>query len=396
MQGILSFTFVLVTFAVADLIAIKTKSIVSSMFTCSVIFIVGFWLGVPQTLFSDSTMHAIGAMLITSLLAHMGTMISLKELKAQWKTVLIATGAVIGIALIVLTVGPMLMGRNEALVAAPVISGGVIAALKMQETMISTGVANAESLAVFATVLMVMEGFIGYPVASLMLRKEAKRIKSALDNNTYVRPVNDEEENKRKKLIPQPKEDVDSDNFYLAKVAIVALLATLAAEGLKQLTGVNIIDKNIMSLLFGIVGHEIGFLDSGILAKANANGLAMAALMAVVFSSLSYATPEVLLEILPNIIIAQILGVIGYAVFSLIVGKLLNVSPWLSIAIGSTANYGFPGTYVISKEVSKAVGETQEEKEIILEAILPKMLVGGFITVSIASVFLASIVAAFV
>ncbi len=72
------------------------------------------------------------------------------------------------------------------------------------------------------------------------------------------------------------------------------------------------------------------------------------------------------------------------------------MSPWLSIAIGSTANYGFPGTYVISKEVSKAVGETQEEKEIILEAILPKMLVGGFITVSIASVFLASIVAAFV
>ena len=176
----------------------------------------------------------------------------------------------------------------------------------------------------------------------------------------------------------------------------MALLATLAANGLESLTGFNIIDKNIMSLLFGIVAHELGFLESGVLVKANANGLAMAALMTVVFASLANATPTVLVEIIKPILIAQVLGVAGYAIFAFIVGKALNVSPYLAIAIGSTANYGFPGTYVISKEVSKAVGETPEQKEMILDAILPKMLVGGFVTVSIASVFLASIVAAFV
>ena len=395
MQGILSFTFVLVTFAIADIIAIKTKSIVSSMFTCSVIFIIGFWLGIPQTLFSDSSLYVIGAMLITSLLVHMGTMISLKQLKAQWKTVLIASGAVVGIAALVLLIGPMLMGQNESLVAAPVISGGVIAALKMQESMMASGVSNAEALAVFATVLMVIEGFVGYPLASFMLRKEAKRIKKELDAGTYV-PEEVKEEAETKRLIPAPKEEIDSENFYLAKTAIVALLATLAAAGLEKLTGVNIIDKNIMSLLFGIIAHELGFLESGILVKGNALGLGMAALMTVVFASLANATPDVLLEILPAIIISQILGVLGYVIFSLIVGKLLKVSPYLSIAIGSTANYGFPGTYVISKEVSKVIGETEEEKEIILDAILPKMLVGGFVTVSIASGFLASIVAAFI
>ena len=66
----------------------------------------------------------------------------------------------------------------------------------------------------------------------------------------------------------------------------------------------------------------------------------------------------------------------------------------MSIAIGSTCNYGFPGTYVISKEVAKAAGDSVDEQEKILNAILPKMLVAGFITVSIASVLLASIAAA--
>ena len=205
MQGILSFAFVLVTFAVADLIAIKTKSIVSSMFTCSVVFIIGFWLGVPQTLFGDSALFSIGAMLITSLLVHMGTMISLKQLKAQWKTVLIASGAVVGIALMVLLVGPFVMGRNESLVASPVISGGVIAALKMSDAMRQSGALNAESLAVFATVLMVMEGFVGYPVASFMLKKEANRIKKEIDAGTFVPETDKLETVEVKKLIPALK-----------------------------------------------------------------------------------------------------------------------------------------------------------------------------------------------
>lgn len=395
MVGILSFSFILVTFAVADMIAVKTKSIVSSMFTCSVVFIVGFWLGIPKTLFADSMLQGIGGLLITALLVHMGTMVSLKQLKAQWKTVLVATGAVIGIALVILTLGQVLMGREEALVAAPVIAGGVIAALKMQETMVASGVANADSLAVFATVLMVMEGFIGYPVASFMLKKEARRIKAEIDNGTYVSEEVDEAENK-KTLIPQVPEHLHSENFYLAKVAIVALLATLTSAGLQKLLGINVIDKNIMSLLFGILFSQLGFLESGILERANSNGLAMAALMTVVFASLANATPAVLLEILPLIIIAQLLGVAGYTVFSVIVGKLLKVSPWLAIAIGSTANYGFPGTYVISNEVAKSVGKNFEERRLILGAIMPKMLVGGFITVSIASVFLASIIATLV
>ena len=394
MQPILSLVFVLVTYAIADIVATKTKSIVSSMFTCSLIFIVGFWLGVPKTLFSDAQLLSIGSLLITMLLVHMGTMMSLSQLKQQWKTVVVAISAIVGIAVLILGVGQLFMDRNSAFVAAPVISGGVIAALKMQESMAMSGVSNAEQLAVFATVLMVMEGFVGYPIASICLNKEAKRVKETIKNGTYDKEFKDEEIEQKKKLFPQIAEKYESENWYLAKTAVIALLATGASLLLQKIFNFNIIDKNIMSLLFGIIFHELGFLDSGILRKASSDGLAMAALMSVVFLSLSNATPDLLISILPLIIIAQILGVIGYAIFGLIAGKFLSISPWMSIAIGSTCNYGFPGTYVISKEVAKAAGDSVDEQEKILNAILPKMLVAGFITVSIASVLLASIAAA--
>ena len=57
------------------------------------------------------------------------------------------------------------------------------------------------------------------------------------------------------------------------------------------------------------------------------------------------------------------------------------------------SSFGFPGTFVVSNEVASAVARNEEEKELILSQILPKMLVAGFVTVSIGSVVLAGIMA---
>lgn len=393
MNAIISLAFVLVTYAIGDIISAKTKSIVSMMFTCSAIFIVGFWLGIPQTLFADAQLSGIGGLLITLLLVHMGTLMSISQLKQQWKTVLIATAAVVGIGFIVLTAGRLVLGRSEAFVAAPVISGGVIASLMMQDALVQAGTPNAETLAVFSVVLMIMEGFVGYPVASFVLKKEGTRIKKEILAGTYVpEAASAAQTPKKKKLFPPLPEKYDSENVYLAKVVLIALLATWISSMLARLAGFNILDKNILSLILGIVFTELGFLETDILGKANSSGFAMAALMSVIFVSLSKATPEILLGLLPIIIGANILGVIGYGVFAIIMGKILKVSPWICIAIGSTANYGFPGTFILSKEVAKSLGDTPEMSEEILNAILPKMLVAGFVTVSIASVLMAGLV----
>ncbi len=69
-------------------------------------------------------------------------------------------------------VGSPIIGKEYAIAAAPPISGGVVAAIIMGEAAKAKGL---ESIALFSTLIVVIQGFFGYPVASILLSKEAKK-----------------------------------------------------------------------------------------------------------------------------------------------------------------------------------------------------------------------------
>ena len=64
----------------------------------------------------------------------------------------------------------------------------------------------------------------------------------------------------------------------------------------------------------------------------------------------------------------------------------------LAVSLGITCTFGFPTTMLISQEVATAMGETEEQRKALLNYLLPKMLVAGFVTVTITSVVLAGFV----
>jgi len=78
-----------------------------------------------------------------------------------------------------------------------------------------------------------------------------------------------------------------------------------------------------------------------------------------------------------------------------VMSKIFGYSWALSTALGATCMFGFPGTLIISEEVAKQLADSDEEREFILSRILPKMLIAGFTTVTIASVFLAGFLVKF-
>ena len=179
MTAIISAAVIFVVFAVGDMISVKTKAIVSMLLVASVVFLAGFWTGVfPTTLFADSTLLSMAGLLVTMLLVHLGTTIRLRDFGAQWRTVIISAVACIGISAAVFFIGQLIIDRGFALVGAPILSGGVVATLTMQDM---ANKANLPDLAVFATLVMCAQGFVGYPVASLCLKSEAKRIKAQID-----------------------------------------------------------------------------------------------------------------------------------------------------------------------------------------------------------------------
>lgn len=394
MQALYALLFVLVVYTIGDVVASITISIVPSLFVCSVIFLGGFWLGIPKTLFKDSLLYSIGALLIPVLLVHMGSMLNINQLKAQWNTVLISIGGIVGIVILLLLVASKLVGKETAIVAAPPISGGLIAGLQMGDKAEAIGRLD---LKLMATLLVVLQGFVGYPLASFCLRREAKTI-IKLKNNGYKFENDKEVQDVDRKMIFQLPKKLRSSNYYFAKATLVAVIAVSISACLQKIDTGNLflnalvrLDKNVLSLIFGIIFAQVGLLEREPLNKANVFGFGMASLMAVIYGGLAGSTIQDILNIIIPLVICLLIGTVGIGIMSVLVGKFLKVRPWMAFAIGSSALFGFPGTFIVSKEVSEAIAIDESEKELILNQILPKMLVAGFITVSIGSVILAGL-----
>ncbi|MGM9546371.1 MAG: hypothetical protein ACI3VI_07305 [Vescimonas sp.] len=387
MNAILAAAVIFVVFAAGDMISAKTKAIVSMLLVASVVFLVGFWTGVfPTTMFADSTLLSMAGLLVTMLLVHLGTTIKLRDFGAQWRTVIISAVACIAISAAVYFIGQLIIDRGFALVGAPILSGGVVATLQMQEM---AQKADLPQLAVFATLVMCAQGFVGYPVASLCLKSEAKRIKAQLDAGELSVASQDAEKAaaaSRKKLIPALPAKYNTPNVVLAKVVLVALLSVFVSSLFH-----DAVNKLVWCLIFGVLCKELGFLDEDALGKANATGIVMPIITLSIFTNLASATPEMVVSMVVPLLVVIAIGTVAFAVVSILVGKIFHYSWQMSVAIGSSCLFGFPGTVIISNEVSESTGTTPEEKAYINAQIMPKMLVAGMVTVSITSVLVAGV-----
>ena len=385
MTAILSAAVIFVVFAAGDMISAKTKAIVSMLLVASVVFLAGFWTNIfPQTLFADSTLLSMAGLLVTMLLVHLGTTIKLRDFGAQWRTVIISALACIAISVAVYFLGQLIVDRGFALVGAPILSGGVVATLQMTEM---ANNASRPELAVFATLVMCAQGFVGYPVASLCLKSEAKRLKRDIDaGSVTLAPVNAAQATARKKLIPALPAKYNTPNTIIAKVILVALLSTWVSSLFH-----DAVNKLVWCLIFGVLLKELGVLDEDALGKANATGIVMPIITLSIFTNLASATPEMVGSMVVPLLVCVVIGTVAFSLASILVGKLFGYSWQMSMAIGSSCLFGFPGTVIISNEVSESTGTTEEEKAYISAQIMPKMLVAGMVTVSITSVLVAGV-----
>ncbi len=115
---------------------------------------------------------AFAAVSLPIILVHMGTLMKLKDIKQEWKTVIIAFVGLVALSIGLFFAGPIL-GREMALTSAGPISGGIVATIIVSEAAKKVGL---EHLAVFATLLLVLQNFVGSLIASLCLKSETKRL----------------------------------------------------------------------------------------------------------------------------------------------------------------------------------------------------------------------------
>lgn len=390
MSQMLALVLLITILFIGEAVSIRTKAWVPSVFISAILFIIGYWTFFPKDIVEISGIPPVVAtMLIYLLITHMGTLLSLKELKNQWKTISIAIAGIAGAAIVLLTIGMFIFGSEAMIVGIPPLVGGIVSALIMSEGAQAVGLT---SLSVFAVVIYVVQGFIGYPLTSIMLKREGRNYLQKYRNGEITVNVNQPElagsQKQELKLFAKLPEKYNTNFFKLLRLIFVAYLAYLASVLLEPIITIH---PYVLCLAFGVIATSVGFLETRVLEKANGFGFAMFALLLFIFDGLKEATPSMLLEIVWLLIGTIILGVIGMYLFSWVMGKVLKVSKEMAFAVSLTALYGFPQDYIITNEVVESMTSDEEEKEALLSHMLPPMLVGGFVTVTIVSVILAGV-----
>lgn len=395
MLSILAVFIILLIFGLGDMVATKTRAIVSMLFFSSVLFLAGFWTKVlPNTMFDDSTLLLVSGVLVSMLLVHMGTTIKLRDFADQWKTVIIACIACIAISIGIYFIGGLIVAdKNYVVVGAPILSGGVVATITMQTAVEGHSV----ELGVFAALVMVVQGFVGYPVCSLCLKSEAKRVRSLVESGQELKGVTAKivtDAAPKKRLIPYIPDKYNGPNIMMAKVAFFAFLATITANAINGWIASTFetafsISALIFALIYGIIAKELGFIEENPMKRAGADGFMLVVVTLSIFTNLAQSTPDMVAVMLWPLLVVVVTGSVTFLIISTLVGKIFGVSWQMSCAIGSTCLFGFPGTYIVTNEVVNATAANDEEKQLMLDHMMPKMLIAGMVSVSITSVLIA-------
>ncbi|ALS01944.1 hypothetical protein ATZ33_11300 [Enterococcus silesiacus] len=392
MAQMTAFTLLMAILYIGDVVSSKTKAWISSVFVCAVLFIIGYWTFFPENIVEIAGIPPVVATLLMYLLiTNMGTLLSIKELANQWKTIVITLSGILGIVVLLLTVGSLIFDLKTVLVAVPPLVGGVVSSLIMSDAAQTAGLT---SLSVLAILIYVMQGFAGYPLTSIMLKKEGKRMLAKYRSGEWT-PIHEQENSQTDasdedipKLFKAVPKKYHTDFSRIFRLAIVALVAYYVSVWCAPFV---VISPFVLCLFFGVVASSLGFLEKQPLKKANSFGFAILGLMLFIFDGLKKATPEMLEELLLPMVGIIVIGVIGMYVFSAVVGRLLGVSKEMAFAVSLTALYGFPADYIITNEVIQSLTDDEKEKEALTSHMMPPMLVAGFITVTIVSVVLAGI-----
>ncbi|WP_047982630.1 hypothetical protein [Ornithinibacillus contaminans] len=375
---------ILLLLGVGEFISIKSKARIPMLLVVMLGYLVLLWTGVfPKDLVGSSALTAFGALMVAPLIVHMGTLVPFKLLKAQIRAVFIALCGIIVAAVLVLLVVPLIFDYPSAVAGVGPLTGGTIAFILTIGRLQELGLV---SLVTIPALVIAVQGLIGMPLATLYLRRHAYHIKRKLSSteNLEAAAASDValiKDTNRKTWIP---EKYQTNVMLLLQLFIGGSLAIL----LGNLTGISF---SLWALVVGLVGALLGFYNDKMMDRSNSFGIAMVGLIIYSLGAMSDITPGMFVGYIPVVLTIMVVGVAGIIIGGILASKLMKWDLNKGVPVALTALFGFPGDYILCEEVSRSVGENEEERKAIFNEILTPMLVGGFTTVTTASIVIASI-----
>ncbi|OEH53845.1 hypothetical protein AQ616_15310 [Oceanobacillus sp. E9] len=374
-------TLIFALIALGEYISIITRARVPMLLTAMVGYLICVWSGIfPNDLLATSQFAALGAILVGPAILHMGTMIPFSLLKSQYKAVLISLGGLVVSGALVLIIVSLIFDYPTAVAGVGPLSGGIVALIVTSERLAEIGLT---SLVVIPALVVAFQGVLGMPLAQYFLRRYAFTIQEKIDNGTFV-PINQDQASATQETVKLDGPIKSSATLKLFFIFVGASIGIVLGE----LTPVH---YSLWCLAIGVGGLKLGIFQHKSLEKANSFNLTMIGIIFVVIGTMADVGPQDVLNNLPSIIVLLLLGTFGLSLGGYVVSKLLKWHPYKGMPVALTALFGFPADYILCEEVSRSIARNKEEEQTIFDEILTPMLIGGFTTVTVASVVIAGI-----
>jgi len=385
MEKFLMLSIVAGLFAIGDILGVATKAKLSSVFIALMGFLILFMTGViPSDLIARAQLDKVATLASPILVFHMGSMVNVKQLVEEWKTVLMAFIGMVITCVAVFLVMPI-VGREVAIVSIPVLNGGIVATNIMVNGALEKGFVTA---AAFGTFAYAIQKFVGTPPASFFGLKEAKiiiadyRLKKSEGKKVII------SEGKEKKEEVKREWYKKYDKYFTVYVcfAVTAICCYFAAI-LSKYTGVG---TTIWSLIMAATLAYLGIIPPRILDRGKMSGFFSMLTFAQIIPSLAKIKFDDLIVMGYYLIVIFGATMIGLYVFTQILPlwKLVG-SKNLAMGIVVAQLLGFPATYLICNEIATAVAEDEEEHEFIMSKLTPAYVVAGLASVTTLSVIVA-------
>ncbi len=383
MEPILGLLVLSAIVALGDVVSNFTRARVPMLTVAFFTYLILIWVGMPKDLLQVANAQKFAGVLVPILIVHMGTLLPFETLKKQWRAIATGLGGVVGILIMVIGVGSLVVDYPSGVAAAGPLSGGLLAGVITMQGLDGAGLSN---LVVITGIVLGVQGIIGMPIASNILKRHGSKVTAGSEEKMEQQLMTDGGEKQKKGLL----KIVPDKYFSNTVILIFAIAGGTAAMYLENLTG-GTISYSIFALIIGVVGSYFGILHKKILDKSNSFGIMMLLLIVYLLPvMMNRVTPSMFTKMIGPAVAMIILGVIGLMAGGYAVGKFIGWDWTLTIPVATTALYGFPGDYLLCEEVARSVGENEKHEKAIMNKILPPMLVGGYTTVTTASIVVAS------
>ena len=125
---------------------------------------------IPPDIIKKAGLDQIAKWSVILLVFSMGTTINMRELIAEWRTVVTALLAITGVIMLGAFLMMPFIGYENTMVSVPIVTGGIVATQIMTSGAMEHGFALA---AASGTIVFAVQKFIGTPLASYFGLREA-------------------------------------------------------------------------------------------------------------------------------------------------------------------------------------------------------------------------------